>query len=157
MQSRSEPRISWQIEEYSHRDKTPDWYWALGVIAVTIAIIAVIYHDALFAVLIIIGSIMMGYYAAKEPDIVEISISEDGITAKDFFYPFEKIKGFTVEEHALGNTLLFESNRSIAPIVSIPIPEGLDTEGLYELLKTKLVEKPITEPAAHKIMEHIGF
>ncbi len=152
-----EPRISWQIEEYSHREKTPDWYWALGVIAIAGAIVATILHDVLFAIIIIMGAIMLGYYASREPEIIEIAINEEGIIIRNFFYPFDKIKGFTVEEHALGSKLLLETTRAIAPVISISIPDTLDTEGLNELLKTKLTEKKLSHPVSHRLMEHIGF
>ena len=157
MQSKKEPRISWQIEEYSHREKTPDWYWALGVIAVAGAITAIIYKNILFAILIILSSLILGYYAAREPEIMDVSINEDGIKIRDYMYTFEKIKGFAIEEHFMGNKLLIESSRTIVPILSIPLPENLDTEGLYELLITKIKEKPITFPVSHRIIEHIGF
>ena len=157
MQNKKEPRISWQVEEYTHREKTPDWFWALGVVAVAGAIIAGIYHDILFSILIILSALIMGYYAARKPDIIEVSINEDGIKVRDFMYLFERINGFAIEEHIMGNKLLIESRRAIVPIISIPLPESLDTEGLYELLKTKITEKELRISTSHRIIEHIGF
>ena len=157
MESKKEPRISWQVEEYSHREKTPDWYWALGVIALAGAITAIIYHNVLFAILIILSSLILGYYASRKPEIMEVSINEDGIKIRDYMYLFSKLKGFAIEEHFMGNKLLIESSRAVVPVLSIPLPENLDTEGLYELLKTKMQEKPITLPVSHRIIEHIGF
>jgi hypothetical protein len=157
MESKKESRISWQVEEYSHREKTPDWYWALGVIAVAGAVTAIIYHNILFAILIILSSLILGYYASRKPEIMDVSINEDGIRIRDYMYSFEKITGFAIEEHFMGNKLLIESSRAIVPILSIPLPENLDTEGLYELLITKIKEKPLSVPVSHRIIEHIGF
>ena len=155
--AKKEPRISWRIEEYTYREKSPDWYWALGVIAIAGAAIAVIFHDSFFAVFIILGAIILGYYAKREPDILDISISDEGIMIRKYLYPFTKIKGFAVDEHIMGNFLLIESDRMIMPVVSIPLPEGLDTDALRELLRTKIKEKPIKEQVSHRLMEHIGF
>jgi hypothetical protein len=155
--AKRDPRISWSIEEYAYREKGPDWYWALGVIAIAGAAIAVITDNPLFAIFIILGAIILGFYAHRKPDILDVSISDEGITIKNYLYPYEKIKGFAVDEHELGNFLLIESDRAIVPIISIPIPEGLDGDALTELLKTKIEEKPIKEPASHRIMEHLGF
>lgn len=152
-----EPRIIWQIEEYSHREKGPDWFWALGVVALAGAAIAVIYHDTFFAVFIIISAVMLGYFAARPPEIMEVAISDEGISVKNILYLFEKIKGFAVEEHDLGNRLILETERVLAPIFSIPLPATLDTDSLAELLRTKIVEKPLKEKASHRIMEHLGF
>ena len=153
----TEPRITWQIEEYAHREKGPDWFWALGVIALAGAAIAEIYHDTLFAIFIILAAIILGAYAARKPDIIEIAISDAGIRIRKYFYPFEKIKSFGIDESELGSFLIIESDRMITPFVSIPLPLTLDSDGLAALLRTKLPEKPHEEQASHKIMEHLGF
>lgn len=155
--AKREPRISWQIEEYSHREKGPDWFWALGVVVLAGAAAAVIFHDVLFAIFIVLAGAILGYYAAREPGIIEIAIGEDGITIKDFFYPYEKLKGFAIDEHVLGNNLLIESDRMIAPVTSIPLPVTLDTEALADLLRTRLPEKKLKVEIAHRLMEHMGF
>ncbi len=155
--AKKDPRVSWSIEEYTYREKGPDWYWALGIIAIAGAAIAVLTDNPLFAIFIILGAFILGFYANKKPAILDVSISDEGITIKNYLYPYDKIKGFAVDEHNLGNFLLIESDRAIIPIISIPIPEGLDGDALTELLKTKIEEKPLKEPASHRIMEHLGF
>ena len=152
-----EPRISWQIEEYKHREKGPDWFWALGVIAIASAAIAVIYHDILFAVFIVLAAVILGFYAAREPDVIDIAISDEGIKIRSFFYPYEKIKGFAVDEHDLGNHLLVETSRAVTPVISIALPVTIDPDALTELLKTKIPEKPLKEQLSHRLMEHMGF
>ena len=155
----TEPRIVWEVEEYNHREKGADWYWALGIIALLGAALAVIYDDVLFAVIIVIGGSMLGYYAMRPPEIIEIAIGDEGIMVRDYLYPFEKLKGFNVEEHLLGSYLLIESSRAVLPVISIPLPsEGLDFDSLRHLLRTKIREKTkLTEKNSHRIMEHLGF
>ncbi len=155
----SEPRIIWHIEEYQHREKGADWFWALGIIALLGAVIAIIYGDILFAVVIVLGGLMLGYYAMRQPDIIEIAISDEGIMVRGFFYEFGKLKSFNVDEHELGSYLLIETKRNLEPVTSIPLPrEGMDFEALRVLLRTKLPEKKtMTEKNSHRIMEHLGF
>lgn len=155
--AKGDPRISWQVEEYNHREKGPDWYWALGVIALAGATTAVIFHNTLFAIFIVLAALLLGMYANRKPDIVDIAISEEGITLRSYFYPFDKIKGFAIDENPLGNHLLIESDRLVAPLISIPIPFSIDTEALSALLKTRLPVKPLKEHVYHRLMEHIGF
>ena len=153
----AEPRISWRIEEYAHREKGPDWFWALGVVAIAGAAIAVLRDDLFFAIFIVLGAIILGYYAARKPDIIDVAIGSEGIMIRNYFYPFEKITGFAVEEHVLGSRLLIESTRTIAPVISIPLPESIDPEALTELLRTKVPEKALEESLSQRIMEHLGF
>lgn len=153
----TEPRVSWKIEEYNHRDKGPDWYWALGVVAIAGATIAIIVGNALFGIVIILAAIILGAYAKREPAIIEVAISEAGITLRDQLYLFEKIKGFAIDQHDLGTFLLIETDRAFMPRISIPLPLSLDPEGVSELLRTKIPEKPLKEPVSHKLMEYLGF
>jgi len=155
--AKREPRISWQIEEYVHREKGPDWFWALGVIAIAGAAIAVIYHNILFAIFIIIASLILGYYAARTPEIIDIIVSDDGIQIRNYFYPYAKIKGFAVDESEFGSHLIIESDRAITPVISIPLPVTLNTEDLFRFLKTKIDPKPLKEHLSHRLMEHLGF
>lgn len=154
----TEARLSWKIEEYAHKHKSVDWYWALGIVAIAGAVIAIIYHDFFFAIFIILGALILGYYANRRPEVIDVAISVDGIMVRNYFYSYEKIQGFAIDAHAeLGTYLLIESNRPIMPLISIPLPEALDTEALVELLKTKIPEKKLEEPMAHRIMQHLGF
>lgn len=158
MADATEPLIAWQTEEYSHKEKSPDWYWAFGVIAVAGAAIAVIYHNILFAVFIALGAIILGIYAARPPEVIEIAITEDGIRIRQTFYPFAKMAGFAIDRHTLGSFLLIETKRTIAPVLSIPLPdEDLDYDTLETFLETKMERKPLSEPTSHRIMEHLGF
>jgi hypothetical protein len=155
--AQAEPRVSWQIEEYTHKEKNPDWYWALGVIAIASCAIAIIYHDILFGVFIILGAGILGFYAKRPPELVDIAISEDGVAIRNYLYPFEKIKGFAIHTHEGGSFLLIESSRALIPVISIALPEEMDAEDLTELLKTKIPEKKLEEPVSHRLMEHLGF
>ena len=156
-QANKEPRISWEIEEYNHREKGPDWFWALGVIAIASAAIAVIFHDTLFAIFIILAAIVLGFYAARRPEVIDIAISDQGIRIRNFFYAFEKIKGFSIDEHDLGNHLIIETSRIVAPVISIALPYTIDPETLRQLLLTRLTEKNFKEQLTHRVMEHLGF
>ncbi len=153
----TEPRISWKIEEYIHREKSIDWYWALGVIAIAGAIMSIIYHDIFFAIFILLGAGILGFYANRKPELIDVAISADGITIRNYFYPYTKLKGFSIDIHHLSTYLLLESDRPIIPLLSVPLPETIDKEALAELLRTKIPEKKLEEPMAHRIMEHLGF
>src|SRR3989344_4411045 len=41
------PALRWSAYEHDHIERGSDWYWALGVVAISIAITAIILHDLL--------------------------------------------------------------------------------------------------------------
>lgn len=158
MPAKNVPLISWSVEEYPHKEKNSDWFWALGVIAVAIAVISIIYHNILFAVVIILGATILGYYASRNPEIIDISFSEEGILVKELFYPYEKISGFAIERHTHNNCLLIETGRTVMPVIAIPIPDtDLDLDMLNDFMKERVEPKPLKDSTFHRIMEHIGF
>lgn len=151
------PYISWKTEEYTHREKGSDWYWALGVIALCGAVIAVIFNNLFFALFIVTAGVLLGIYANRKPDVIDVAIYEKGISVRDYFYPYEKLKGFSIDIHPLQTFLLFDSERMVLPIISVPVPNNVELEEIEVFLKEKLPETEIQEPASHKIMDYLGF
>jgi hypothetical protein len=158
MSKKNTPLASWSVEEYSHRDKNSDWFWALGIITITTATVAVIYHNILFSVVIVLSAIILGYFASRKPDVIEVILSEEGIQMKDMFYPYEKIQGFAIDRHILSSYLLIETDRILMPVIAVPLPEGdLDYEMLEEFMKERVPSKPLRESVGHRLMEYLGF
>jgi hypothetical protein len=153
----AEPRISWTVEEYTHVEKTNDWFWALGVIALGGAVIAIIARDLFFAIFILIAAAIIGAYARRKPSLLSVAISEQGIKVRNYLYPFEKIKGFAIDEHPTRSFLLLETDRFMMPIVSLPLPPSLDIQALAALIATRAPEKELREPTSHKIADILGF
>jgi hypothetical protein len=69
----------WQAHEYYFQAKTTDWYWAVGIIGVSIAIISIIYGNVLFAMLVLISTFALSVFASKEPPLVRFEINKSGI------------------------------------------------------------------------------
>ena len=65
-----ENKITWSAFEYEHKEKNNDWFWALGIIIVAGALTSLIYGNYFFAMLLIIGGVLMGYFAKKTPRII---------------------------------------------------------------------------------------
>ncbi len=83
-------KITWQALEYEEKDRTIDWFWALGVIIIAGATTAIIYKSYFFAVLLILGGLMLGYFATKKPDMISYELNEKGLKINTEFYPYEK-------------------------------------------------------------------
>jgi len=48
--------IEWDAHEYEHRERSPDWFWAVGIISVSVAVAAVIFGNIIFGILVIIAA-----------------------------------------------------------------------------------------------------
>jgi hypothetical protein len=150
--------ISWQGYEYTHHEKSSDWFWALGIVALSSAVTAVIFKNILFALLILTGAFTIALFAAKNPNLVHFEINRRGIAIDDVLYPFNTLESFWIDEDEHGhNSIILKSQKIIMPYIVIPMNETVEFEDVRNVLLTKLKEEELEEPASHKIFEFFGF
>src|SRR3990172_9379409 len=121
-------KIIWQTKEYEYKAKTPDWYWALGIIAVSGVVISIIYRNYLFAIFIILATIILTVHSHKVPETLEIEIGKKGVKIRKEFHSYETIKAFWIENFAGGKRLLLSSKAILMPIIVLPIEEISEDE-----------------------------
>ena len=93
-----EQGISWHVETHAHRERTPDWYWALGLLALGGAGLSVFFGNLLFAVILLVGGGSIGFLAARGPREHSVRLDQKGVTLDGTLYPFKNIESFWVEE-----------------------------------------------------------
>lgn len=153
-----EESFSWEAYEFERREKSVDWFWALGIIAICAIVISILYKNYLFAIFIAIGAMTIGKLANQEPRLLKYEISPAGVRVEDELYPLDKLKGYAIREIKKGNQkiLIVETSKSVAPIITIPIENEMIPE-IKKYLEPKVSEKDLHEPTAHQIMDAIGF
>jgi hypothetical protein len=149
-------KIAWEVIEYEHRDKTPDWYWAVGIIALSAAIIAIVYKNYIFAVFIVIASATLFMFSFRKPEMLLIELTEKGVRMKNEFFPYKMIKTFWISDRGPVKKLLLHSNRILMPVITIAITDEMEEKIKSTLLK-HLEEKEMHEPMTQRIMEQLGF
>ncbi|HWP61799.1 MAG TPA: hypothetical protein VN495_04315 [Candidatus Paceibacterota bacterium] len=152
------PALSWSAYEHEHIERGADWFWALGVAAVAIALTAIILHDFLFGVLVLVAAFTLALLARTPPDLATFEISERGIRVNGTLHRFDHIIAFWVEdEHHEGRPLLLvDTTKFLSPNLIIPI-EDIDPHLVRTFLKEHAKERPMKEPIGHKILEFLGL
>jgi hypothetical protein len=165
-------KLQWVALEYEEKERTPDWYWALGVIIIAGAIASIIFDNYFFAVLLLVSGGLMTLFTIKKPEMVPYEINKKGIKIKNRIYLFEKIKSFWVqknpseEERELhGNlpdeelfpTLFIKTERAFMPIISIPIREEYADNIRNIMLNHDVKEEFMKDYPADKVMDFLGF
>ncbi len=149
--------MRWSAYEHEHIERGSDWFWALGIVAACIAIVAILMHDSLFAILILLAAGIIGMLANVPPDLTEFEISERGIRVGRDLHRYDEILSFWVEdEHDAPPLLLVDTTKFMAPNLIIPI-EGVEPGAVRDFLRDHTSEVPMKEPLAHKIIEFFGF
>lgn len=150
-------KLIWRALEYKKREKTADWYWAVVLIAVSIAVISFFMHNALFGLLIIISAGTLLFFSMREPKIVEIELNEKGIRLDKELFPYVSLEAFWVEgDHENDERIILKSKKTVMPLIVVPIQEYRH-EDVRNYLLDYLTEKEMQEPVSQKIMEKLGF
>ena len=149
--------LRWSAYEHEHIERGSDWYWALGIIAVSAAITSILFGNVLFAILIAVASGTIGLLAARPPELHEFEISQSGIRTGHVLHDYESIIAFWIDEESGPEPLLLvDTTKMMAPNLVIPLAD-IDPETVRDILIEHVDEIPMKEPLAHKILEYFGF
>lgn len=136
------PIFEWQAKEYEFQEKSADWYWALGIIAAAAVIAAILFGNALLALVIVAASVAIALQAAKRSKVHRFAITEQGLEIGERLYPYDTMLHFSVLEypdHDLPPALSIKTRSLLTPHLLIPIVD-VDPDELYEYLSIHLEE-----------------
>lgn len=147
--------IIWEALEYEHKEKNPDWFWAVGILALSGSITAFIVGNVLFGIFIIIAGFALIFFGMRPPERVHYEIGNKNLKIGEYKYPWDTLVAFHIETEEK-DAILIESNRPFMPIITLPLPD-VSIEHLHEVLTMHLPDKVIKEPFTEKVMHYFGF
>ena len=152
-------KLEWESYEFDYKEKTSDWFWAVGIITLSIVAIAIIYDNPLFAVFMALAGFTIGSTARKLPRVVTFEINTKGIVVDNVLYPYGNLKTFWVDESKYAPPkLLIKSEKFITPVIVIPIETDVaNASDIRGFLLSFLPEEKMHEPFSHKFMNYLGF
>jgi len=148
--------IKWHGYEYEYEEKTTDWYFAVGVIAVAIAVTSVILDNVLFAIFILIGAFSLALHSAKKPNVMEFSVNQKGLLVGNKLYLYSDLDSFCINNDGPFINLLIKSKKIVMPYIIVPV-DGERAEEIKNFLKNFLAEEELHEPLSHRVLEYLGF
>lgn len=149
--------ITWEAPEHRHTDKGNDWFWALGIVALSAAVVALLFKNFLFALLIVIGAGTMSLLAAKPPRVLSFTLTQRGILIDGSLYPYQMLVAFWIQDREGNHPLLIvDSSRFLTPHLLIPLEE-IDPDVVREYLLKHLPEEELSEPFGQRLAEFFGF
>lgn len=152
-------RIEWGAHEHEHQEKTPDWFWALGLITLVGIVASLFFGNPLLAILLLVGGLVMGLFATRRPHYAEFALTQRGVIVENTLYPYQTLDSFWIDDIDLHRPprLLIKSQKIMMPLIILPIAEDVDPDIVHRYLLQYLMEEECVEPLAHKFMEALGF
>lgn len=152
----ADTEISWHAPDFIKQEQSTDWYWAVGVITIALAVAGFVFGNVLFGILVIVASFALVLQSSRDPEIHEFVVSRKGVKANNILYPYSSLHSFWVENNPHEQKILLQSEKSWMPYIVIPI-EDVDPEEIRDFMIQYLPEEEHQEPLAQKIMEYLGF
>ncbi|KND46860.1 MAG: hypothetical protein AB199_00295 [Parcubacteria bacterium C7867-004] len=147
--------FEWEATEYAFEQKGADWYWALGIIAVAIAITSILFGNVILALLVLAASGTLAIAVAKHPRTHLFRVTDEGVMIDENLYTYEHILSFSILEYldpAFPTALSIKTSRIFAPHLLIPIV-GPDPMEVYEFFVRHVEEGKHDESLVDRIIE----
>lgn len=134
--------FEWEALGYLFEEKSPDWFWAVGIVAVAGAIASVLFGNVILALVILAGAATLALSAMKRPRVHRFRISDAGVEIDDALYEYESILSFSVLEYLDPKqppALSLRTSKILAPHLLVPIV-GPDPVEVYEFFAAHVKE-----------------
>ena len=88
--------VSWQVPEYEKHQRSQTWYILASIIGLLFVFYSIYTRNFLFAVIIIVVALIIILHDSREPDLVKVSLTSEGIILGRKFYDYDEIKDFSI-------------------------------------------------------------
>ena len=146
--------IRWQTFEYHFEPKSADWFWALWILAIGVAVTAYLFNNLLFGVFILLSVFCLSLFASKRPALIDFALVKNGILIGEKLILYSSLNSFWVENN---QKILFQANRKLSPYIIIPLDNQVDSDKIREYLLTHLEEVEHHESLLQIIFEKLGL
>ena len=149
--------ISWTASEFVAHEKSAGWYLSLAAAAAALA--AVIYlltRDAISAVVILVGALVLGIYGARKPRQLDYRLDSSGVTIGSKHHIYEEFRSFGVVAEGAFSSIVFMPLKRFAPLTTIYYaPE--DEDKIIKLLSDQLPFQEHSHDIIDRLMLRIRF
>ena len=149
--------FEWEADGYVFEEKSGDWYWALGIIAVAAAIASILFGNVILALLIIVASGVLALTTMKRPQLHRFRITDEGVMIDENMYVYDHIISFSVLEYIdpeRAPALSIRTHYLLAPHLLIPIV-GPDPVDIYEFFANHIEEGRHDESLVDRIIDFL--
>lgn len=150
--------MEWTAPEYKNKEHSNDWFWAIGLISIIGAFVAIWFKNYIFAIFILLSGSSLVMFSIRQPKDLTFSISKNGISAGRDFFKWGDIKSFNIKNDDNGSfsKLLIETKKHFLPIYTLPFPKEYKDQIKENMLKL-VSPSDIKESQTVILAEKIGF
>jgi len=134
--------FSWETLEHEYTEKSPDWFWVVGIGGAVIALASLLLGNILLSLVAILVTVVLFLYSSRQPEKVKVTVNRRGVQVEHIHHPFNSLRSFWIHDHLPKKKLILHSDKAFAQHWHLPIPDDVDHEALREFLLEHLKEEP---------------
>lgn len=155
--TQSSLKIEWDAHEYEHKERSADWFWAVGILTISLAVASIIFGNIIFAILLLLSAFSLALFINRPPATIHVVLDDTGITRNKVKYFYSTIHGFWIDSEHPHPKIILRSRKLLMPLVIIPIEFDADVERLRTALDHYLPEEYMRLPLTEILLEYLGF
>jgi len=153
--------IAWIVHTHEHKERTPDWYWGLGLLALASAGLSIFLGNILLAFILAIGATSIGTLAWRGPRTHWVRVDSRGISLDGTLYPYTSIHSFWVEQFNKDEggqgRLLVSLQSYLNPQLVIPTEDTQRAANLRTYLRKYVLEEEQAPHLGEHLAEIVGL
>ncbi|MGH7195921.1 MAG: hypothetical protein ACREGA_04040 [Candidatus Saccharimonadales bacterium] len=149
--------ITWSASEFVAHKKSVGWYAALALVAIVLAAASYfLTHSIASTVVVPLVALAFGYYAARQPRVLNYQLDARGLTVAEKLYAFGDFKSFAlVNEGAFSSILLLPLKRFVPPLSIYFAPD--DQPKIMNVLQACLPIENYQPDYIDRLMRRVRF
>lgn len=134
-------QFEWETLEYEHYEKSPRWFWAVGLGGAALILLAILTKNFLFAILLLLATFALLLHGHRPPDKITIAMSRHGVQIRHRLYPFKTLRSFWVHDQLPAKKITLRSEKPFMPHLHLPLADDLNHEEIRLFLLEHLPEE----------------
>jgi len=153
----------WEEYNYMYFAKNKDWKWSVGIISVTISLVAFMFSNITFGILVLVCTGVLLIHAFKEPRVIRFEINTTGVRINQKTWNFSELRSFWIEDNRknhINSRVLFSTNDLSDSLLTLVLPITVNHDemhNIHEELVKILPEERLRESVFHSLLEYLGF
>lgn len=156
MSQAEEQAFSWSVTTHEHIERSSDWYWTLGFVALVSAGLCIFFSNILLALIIVIGAVSLGVLVARGPREHSVRIDKRGIVIDGSLFQYRSIQSFWIEDDA-DPRLFLTTNALLTPHFTLDLETREQAAAVRTYLKKYLPEAEQGPQIAEHLAKMLGL
>ena len=151
--------ILWETLDEIKGDKSSDWFWIIGIVAIAGAVLAIFFNNILLGLIILLSAFASFMFVNTPAKLEVYELNNRGIRIGGELYPYSSLESFFVvdEDGFERDRILIKSRKLFMPLLVIPLGDEVEVDDTRDFLLEYLEEEEMTEPLSYYIMNMLGF